>query len=303
MRNAAKYWKTAAALVAMGLFGHEGAYAFESENGVPLTIFLENRHAAIESIAIRLQGRDVAIATALHNDTAQTQALAFYAYTPIFNQLGEGEEYLDKRFADLRVLVRGKPGRVEKLSRSYFLGKDITAQLVDAGIDPAPSLDTPAAKLARLPKVQGNRPEDWEGAIVYAWTDAIGPGARSTHEIRYRDLPQFGLEDIASERFAQRVQQHCGNPAAIVGHIRKNDPNAGQVLVERHEFPLPYMAMREVSLETKQPERNWLGGRPLVSLVCGIKNPDMRPDLKGVLPAADQTVQVLTISLPGSASR
>jgi hypothetical protein len=304
MRRASNLHKISAAFcLAAGVLGTQTAHAFDSENAVPLTVFSENRQTSIEAVAIRLHGRDVTISTRLHNESDRAQATAFYAYTPIFNQLGAGEEHSDKRFADLRVGIQGKPASIKKLSRAYFLGKDITDDLVKAGMDPTPELEAPASKLERLPKVQGQHPIDWNGLTVYTWTDAIAPGARSTQEIRYRDLPQFGLNDLASDHFSRQVRQHCGDPAKVIAIVRKNDPQAEQVIVERHEIGLAFMAQREVALEVTQPVTNWLGGRPLISLVCGIDNPDLRADVKGVLQAADQTVHVLTISLVGTAAR
>jgi hypothetical protein len=297
MRRLSILFHAIAAVCASSFLCSGSASAYESENSIPLSIVAANWKVGIEDIAIRLDGRDVAISTILYNDTKSSQRSTFYASTPLFHQLGEGEVHLDKTFSDLRVVVDGKPRKTDKHVRSYFLGRDITESLVKAGIDPKPSLDTPYSKLERLPKVGGQTPVDWDASITYGWTDSIAPGKRSKHEIHYRDIPQFGFEDISSDHFTQRVLQHCGSPEQVRSRVRKADPDAQQVIVERHEFPLPYMALREVAVDARQPKQNWLGGRPLISLMCGIANPGLQADIKGVLDAADQTVYLLTISL------
>ena len=293
--------RAAAAIVASGLLCSGNACAFESENGVPLTIAAAIWKVETENVLIRVQGRDVTLSAVLYNNTKSPQFAAWYAYTPLFHQLGEGETHLDKSFSDLRVLVRGQPKKTEKQVRAYFMGRDITERLVKAGIDPTPSLDVPYTKLNRIPKVDGVTPEDWDASITYAWTDRIASGERSTHEIRYRDLPQFGPEEISSDIFSRRIRQYCGDPERVRARIKQAYPDAQLVVVERHEFPLPSMALGKVTLEARQPARNWLGGRPLISLACGIDNPNLLPDIKGVLGSADQTIHLMTISIDGVA--
>jgi hypothetical protein len=293
--------RAAAAIVASGLLCSGIASAYESENGVPLTIAAAIWKVQAENVSIRLQGRDVTVSAVLYNNTKSPQFAAWYAYTPLFHQLGEGESHLDKSFSDLRVLVRGQPKKIEKQVRAYFMGRDITERLVKAGIDPTPSLDVPYTKLNRIPKVDGVAPEDWDASITYAWSDRIASGERSTHEIRYRDLPQFGPEEISSDSFSRRIRQYCGDPERVRARIKQAYPDAQLVVVERHEFPLPSMALGEVTLEATQPARNWLGARPLISLACGIDNPKLLPDIKGVLSSADQTLHLMTISIDGVA--
>ena len=295
--------RSAAAIVASGLLCSGIASAYESENGVPLTITAAIWKVQVENVSIRLQGRDVTVSTVLYNDTKSPQSTAWYAYTPLFHQLGEGETHLDKTFSDLRVLVRGRPHKTEKHVRAYFMGRDITERLVKAGIDPTPSLDVPYTKLNRIPKVEGITPEDWDASITYAWTDRIASGERSTHEIRYRDLPQFGPEEISSDSFSQRIRQYCGNPEQVRARIKQAYPDAQLVVVERHEFPLPSMALREVTLEAGQSKSNSSGGRLLISLACGIDNPNLLPDIKGVLGSADQTIHLMTISVDDAAAK
>ena len=302
MTHANLFLRSAAAIVASGVLCSGSACAYESENGVPLTIAAAILKVQVENVSIRLQGRDVTVSTVLYNNAKSPEFAAFYAYTPLFHQLGDGENHRDKTFSDLRVLVRGRPKKTERHVRAYFMGRDITARLVKAGIDPAPSLDLPYTKLNRIPKVQGVTPDDWDASITYAWSDWIASGERSTHEIRYRDIPQFGPEEISSDRFSQRIRQYCGNPEQVRARIRQAYPDAQEVIVERHEFPLPSMAFDEVTLEARQTEANWLGGRPLISLACGIDNPDLLPDIKGVLGWADQTIHLMTISIAGVAA-
>lgn len=297
IERARGFARTPVAIFLSGLLCSGIVSAYESENAVPLTVGAAALQVDVEGIEIRLRGRDVTLSTKLYNATKAPQIAAFYAYTPLFHQLGDGEDYLDKTFSDLRVTVRGQPKRTEKYVRAYFLGQDITERLVKAGIDLMPSVETPYAKLKRIPKVEGQVPADWEAFITYAWVDRMVPGERSTHDVAYRDMPQFGFEDLTSDRLSQRVLQYCGNPDEVRKRIRQADPDAQQVIVEGHEFPVPYMGLREVTLEARPPEKNWLGGRPLISLVCGIKSAEVGAEIQGTLSAADPTIYLMTISL------
>jgi hypothetical protein len=288
--------------VTTGLFyiGHTSAQ--EIENGVPLTITVDNLQVSVERLMIRLHGREVTISTELRNETDSPQVVGFYAYTPLFGQLGEGEEHLDKSFDDLRVLIDKRPKKVRKFYKAYFLGHDITDALVKAGLNPLPDLRADPKKLTRLPVIEGTKPTAWLGSVTYSWADSLPPWARVTQEVRYRDMPQFGLEDLASDRFSQRVLQYCGDPESIRARIKTIDSHIQQVLIERHEFAVPYMALHEVSVEVTQTDRSWLGGRPVLALVCGIRNPSLSAQISGVLNAADQSLQVMIISIMGSAA-
>jgi hypothetical protein len=275
--------------------------ASDSESGVPLTISAENGQVSIERVTIRLNGRDVAIFTELNNETDRPQVVGFYAYTPLFNQLGEGEEYLDKSFADLRVSVQNRPKRINKIHKAYFLGRDITDSLLKLGLNPLPDLRAHTQKVMPLAPIEGVKPTVWQGSVIYSWADRMTPGIKTVQEVRYRDLPQFGLEDVESKRFSQRVQQHCGDPEAIRSKIKTINSYTSQVLIERHEFIVPYMAFREVMMEVTQPDRNWLGARPVITLVCGIRNPSLSANISGLLDAADQSLQVMTVSIVDNA--
>jgi hypothetical protein len=274
--------------------------ASDSENGVPLTMSAENGQVSIERVTIRLDGRNVAISTELNNETDTPQMVGFYAYTPLFSQLGEGEEYLDKNFDDLRVSVQNRPKKISKIYKAYFLGRDITDALLKTGLNPLPDLKSRPQKSAPLPPTGGVKPKVWQGSVMYSWTDRMAPGAKIVHEFNYRDLPQFSLEDVGSTRFSQRVQQYCADSEAIRSKIKTINSHTPQVLVERHEFTIPYMAFREVMVAVTQPDRNWLGARPVITLMCGIRNPSLNANISGLLDAADQSVQIMTISIVGS---
>jgi hypothetical protein len=284
------------------IFHTTPASASDSENGVPLTISLENGQVSLEHLAIRLHGRDVTIRTELNNDTATPQAVAFYAYTSLFSQLGEGEEYFDKSFTDLRVSIQGRPRQTRKTYKSYFLGRDITDNLLKAGLNPLPDFRANPRKMARLPLIEGFKPTAWQGSVMYSWTDRMAPGTKVVQEIHYVDLPQFSLEDVESPRFSQRVQQYCGDPESVRLKIKTSDPHSSQVMIERHDFLLPYVALREVLVEVTQPERNWMGAHPIITLMCGVENPNSIAKLSGLLDAADQSLQIMTISIINNAT-
>lgn len=279
-------------LGAIGCCGHAAAY--ESESGVPLSISAELGKVAIESVAIRLQGRDVALVTALQNRRTARQTVAFYAATPLFNQLGTGEKYADKSFADIGVTVNGKVRAKTTLRRGYFLGRDITDILRKAGLGPLPDLNADPRKLRHLPTIYGIKPESWQGAVVHTWVDTIAPQSEVVHEVHYRALPQFGMEELASESLAQSVRQHCGEPNAVRQQVIAAAKSAQYVMVERYEIRVPFVAFSKATVDVSQPQRNWLGVKPVVVLACGA--PGQGTQLHGEIESAGKTLDVLVIS-------
>jgi hypothetical protein len=283
------------ALLTTSVIGWCGqAAAYESESGVPLSISAEMAKVAINSVAIRLQGRDVAIVTGLQNRRTAPQTVAFYAATPLFNQLGTGEKYADKSFADLSVKVNGKAHAMTTLRRGYFLGRDITDTLRQTGLSPLPDLNADPRKLRRLPTIYGIKPDMWQGAVVHTWVDTIAPQTEVVHEVHYRALPQFDMQELASESLAQSIRQHCGDPDAVRQHVIAAVRGAEYVMVERYEIRVPFAAYANLTIDVSQPPRNWLGVKPVVVLACGASGQGTQ--LHGEIESAGQTLDVLVIS-------
>lgn len=272
------------------------AAGYEDENAVPLTLGLEVGKAVVERIAVRLDGRQVAILTTLRNGEARASQIGWYASTPHFGVLGEGEEHLDKSFSDVGASFNGRAMKPAVYRRGYFMGRDITEELSRAGLAPLPDLQADARKLARLPTVQGLRFDQWQGYATYSWTAAVGPHASAAIEVRYRALPQFALTELDSEAFGQAVLQHCGNPDAVRRRVRQQAADSAQVMVERYEIPLSFMLMSDVQLTVAQPLANWQHLHPAVSLACGLANPGLTASVSGTVNNANLAMSVLVVS-------
>lgn len=272
------------------------AAAYEDENAVPLKLGLEAGKAVVEQIAVKLDGRDVSILTTLRNGEARASQIGWYASTPQFTLLGEGEEHLDKSFSDVGAAFNGRAMKPAVYRRGYFMGRDITQELSRAGLAPLPDLQADAKKLARLPMVQGLRFDQWQGYVAYSWNAAIAPHASAVVEVRYRALPQFSLTELDSPAFDQMVLQHCGNPDALRSRLRQTAAEPVQVMVERYEIPLAFMLMRDVQLTISQPQSNWQQAHPAVSLACGLANPGLTANVSGEVSNANLGLSVLVVS-------
>lgn len=300
MRKPHRKYQHGMACCVVLLAGCGSAAAYESENAVPLTLAMEAGRAAIGRIAIRLSGRDVEIATTVSNPAASSMTVGFYAYTPQFSLLGEGEEHADKSFSSLSASIDSAPRAAAVTRRGYFMGRDITAELSRAGLPALPDANADEKKLAKLPLRQGLRPELWQGYAGYAWSVPLAARATANFALRYRALPQFGVEELGSGQFARRVQQHCGSADAVRRLARAADAKAERVLFERYELPVQYMASRELMLEVAQPARNWLGAQPVAVLVCGLADaadgPGAAAGVAGALTADGTALSVLVVS-------
>lgn len=278
------------------------AGAYEAEDAVPLTLNAVFGKLRLERLSVKLNGRDVEIATTVRNDESTRQRLGLFAATPVFAQLGEGEEHADKTFAELAVsLSGGQFQRAALTRRGYFMGQDVTAALAKAGIGALPDASVTDKQLARVRFPFGMRASDWEGQVTHAWTGQLAPKTSAAATVRYRALPQFGIDDISSPFFRQQVRQHCGDPDKVIGEIVKHNGGSGHVMTERFELPVRFMKMQEVALEVAQPATNWLGAHPILSLVCGLPNDGNQPALAGTLANANLSISVLVVSRMGTA--
>ena len=270
--------------------------AYESENAVPLTLGLEAGKVAVEKIAVRLDGREVTVSTTLKNGEGGARRIGWYASTPQFSVLGDGEEHLDKSFADIGARFNGQARKPTAYRRGYFMGRDITAELAKAGLPPLPDLQADQKKLNRLALAQGMRPEQWQGYASYAWNEILPANRSAQVEVRYRALPQFALVDLESALFTQTIQQHCGNPDAVRRRLLAVAGGATQVMVERYDVPLVYLLQQDVQLEIVQPAANWQQAHPLVSLACGLDNAGQVANVSGTIGGANLALSVLVVS-------
>jgi hypothetical protein len=243
---------------AFAMLAMANATAYEFENAVPLKIETLANGAALSDISIQLNGKQVEIHAAIQNESLKPAKMGFIAYTPFSRQLGEGEENGDKRFSDLRASLDDHPAKLKAWRRRSSPGFDL---------------------------------------LTYSWAAAIPPSSTGKLAIRYQALPQFSLEQVSGERFARLVRQHCGDSAAIAGQLKAIDPAIEYVLMERYLIPVSFIDRLAVQLKVLQPDTNWIGAHPRLSLVCGLaeKNEEAFPR-SGVIEDADADLSILIVS-------
>lgn len=288
--------KLTLAAFSLALLCSNPARAYEAEDAVPLTLAAALGKLHVERLAIRLSGRSVEIETAVRNSEATRQSVGFYAFTPFFERLGDGEEHADKTFSDVRTaLGSNRLRRPASKQRGFFMGQDITAALAKAGVGALPDTRVAEKALAKVRFPFGMKPLEWDGLVVYSWSGTVAARATSTSMIRYRALPYFSLDNIESSSFRQAVQQHCGDPAKVAHEIVKLSDGSQEVIVERYELPIKFMKMQDVAVAVTQPPTNWLGAHPVTTLVCGLPNPEYKATLSGTV-NANRAISVLVIS-------
>ncbi|SFG72943.1 hypothetical protein SAMN05518865_11734 [Duganella sp. CF458] len=275
-------------------------FAYDFENGVPLTVGAHLGEARIEAVQIRLNGRDVELAISLSNATKHPQYAGFYAVTPLFGYLGEGEEHADKTFHDLKAFQDGESLRVINTQRAYFLGQDVTHVLRKAGIGPIYSNEIHWKKLAKLPSLQNIRVENWQSQVSFGWSARIAPESMAVETVSYAALPQFGIESLDSDNFLHLVQQHCGNPEELKGLVQRAAPEETGVLAEVFQFPLPFLQMKDARITIEKPKSRWMHSRAIAAVACGYDGEiDLPSD--GVIKSANNSISVLVVSLLPSA--
>lgn len=272
------------------------AFAYEFENGVPLTLGFQWGETIIKDVRIQLIGHDVEVAISLENSSRQPQLAGFYAATPLFGNLGEGEQNSVKTFAELKAFHDGNPVRVSRHHRGFFLGQDITHLLRKAGIDPIPTNNGDWRKVDTLPKLQNLRIQNWQGQASFGWTARLAPQSTSLETIKYTALPKFALETIDGDSFAQLVQRHCGSPDKLRDMIHRAAPKDTQVFVEVFEFPLPFVALQDTRVVIGKPAKKLPSGRRLAPMACGFDGALAVPS-DGVIRGASYSISILVVSL------
>jgi Domain of unknown function (DUF4424) len=281
-----------------------GANGYEFESAVPLTIDSKLDNQEISNISVHLNDNKVSISADIDNNLNFPFTDGFFAYTPIFKQLGDGEENYDKSFSDFNVSIDAKPVRLSVNHRAFFLGKDITAELIAAGIDPLPSQDNDPEKITKVPPQFGitlKDGRDWEGLVTFSWITTVNPASKAKIEIRYRAIPQFGVENIAEQRFSQLIREHCGDSERIIKQIIGAKPSAKTVLLERYAVPVLFINRKALTLTVSQAKTSPLGGHPLLALACGLTAGEgLRLPASGELKDVDGDLSILIVSLPAS---
>lgn len=274
--------------------------AYDFENGVPLTVGAHLGETRIEGVQIRLNGRQVELLVSLSNATKRPQYAGFYAMTPLFDYLGEGEEYADKTFHELKAFQDGDSLRITNTQRAYFLGQDVTHVLRKAGIGPIYSNEIHWKKLEKLPSLQNIRIENWQSQVSFGWHAKIAPESTAVESVTFSALPQFGIESLESDSFLQLVQQHCGNPAELKALVQRAAPEETGVLAEVFQFPLPFLKMENARVTIEKPKSRWMRSRAIAAVACGYDGAlDLPSD--GVIKSDNNSVSILVVSLLPSA--
>ncbi|MFP5392757.1 MAG: hypothetical protein ACLGI6_14615 [Gammaproteobacteria bacterium] len=238
------------------------AAAYEYENAVPLAITADLAQVHVEAISVRLDARQVDVATQLRNSDQRAARADFFARTPIAGSLGVAEDHADKRFAELKASVDGRPIKLRRTRQRFA---------------PGPMQ-----------------------AHTYRWRAMVPAERTITHQLSYSALPQFSLEALASDSMTRLIQSHCGDPARIRAALAVAGNEEQYVIAERYVVPVAYMFMRTVSVRVTQPPRNWLQARPKAILVCGLAEAGSTLQLAGQIEQAADSLDVLVISAPGA---
>jgi hypothetical protein len=270
------------------------ALAYEDEDAVPLHLNVQGSGENIGTVSITLNGDRVSIITALDNQANVTKRMGFVAYTPFFDQPGIAEDHYDKSFSNLTVLLNDAPLKINAYRRGFFLGQDVTDKLVKAKIDPLPNPNVDTKNLV----IRGLPLDNWQGYVSYSWVVTLPPHTSVSTNVRYRALPQFGQDEITSNRFNHLVLEHCGTPDEIRKFLTDTYPSIRYVYFERYEIPVMYARMHDVKITVSQPVKTALEIKPLVTLVCGVtgKTENASNLIDGVIANVDKTLSLLVIS-------
>lgn len=284
--------------VAITLMLSGKAFSYEEEDAVPLTVAAYAGGGDIGEVSVNLHNQKVQVLTEIANKKRIKKNVGFAVFTPFYTNLGYGENHANKTFSDLVVRFNQSTIKPKAYLRGYFLGVDITAKLIHAGISPLPNDDANSKPI----KYRGLLVENWQGYVSYSWVNELGPISKNMLSIEYRALPQFGLDDISSERFRRHISQHCGSVDQVVASIKNQHPLLQYIYFDRYEIPINYLPSRAVKMKVAQSPKKDAGTQPLFSLACGVSNRTGDPvNFSGDINEPGKVLSILVISkFPGS---
>ena len=280
------------------IFASFNSHAYEEESAVPLTIITQSNYDNIANTVITINGRNVVIKSELNNNEKKLKNLGFAAFTPFFSQLGQAEDNENKTFSEIEVIFNGRVQKLKSYRRGFFLGEDVTDKLIKAKINPLPHKDTDNKGL----KHRGLPLDNWQGYVAYSWITPLAPQSKNITEIRYKAIPQFGLDDISSARFSDNVAKHCGNVDEIKKFLKNVNHSFRYIYFERYELPVKFLSRRDVQIEVNQPVKKAAEQEPLFALTCGMTNRSgTTANFSGTLRTQENEISLFVIfKFPGS---
>ena len=257
--------------------------------------------ARLDAVSVTLGGDKVGIAL-----TATFRGMAAIQLDlPSFGWLGEAETYPDRQFPELAVDVDGRPVSPATDFVAAVNGKDVTAGVRAAGIDPFAIADTPPF-VQPLPGRQAafdalvasgavtKRPEGFLAGWSASRMVRVAPGA-GTHTLgfRYKARPAFVLRTSGSGSIAWG--DYCLSPKAAMRLLARRDLR-GSVVVQRYGFP--------VTLDGARPRTTTLrvtGQAGATTIVCGANGMPLIDPVGEVpvMPSADGSVRLLHLARAG----
>ncbi|WP_442681180.1 hypothetical protein ACSBM8_08445 [Sphingomonas sp. ASY06-1R] len=228
---------------------------------------------SVTAVRVALAGRQIEVATAL---SVARGPVRLQLDLPRFGWLGEAETYPDRHFPELTIAVDGRPARTPPSFSAWKGGRDVTALVRAAGVDPFAVADTPPI----VAPVKGKQPAFdallAAGLVTRAPEGLLAgwevqrhiavPLSAGRHDVvvRYKARQALTLAQIPAPGDAAMWADFCltpGSAAALLQHHR----NGRTVAMDRYSIPVGVngQAPLQISLRMKAPPAGAL------TLVCG----------------------------------
>lgn len=223
---------------------------------------------------------------------------------PRFGWLGEGESYPDRQFPELAVSVDGRVvAPVEDFTASAR-GRDVTAAVRAAGLDPFAIAETPpfveaapGRRAAFDALVAGGAVRQAPEGHLAAWSAArmvrvpLRAGAHAV-AFRYTARPAFALTPLPAADV--RWADYCTTRAAVA-RVLVRTVGRGPVVVRRYAIP--------VAVDGRRPRATLRvrGADAALTVVCGANGAALADPagFVAVRPGVDGVVRVLRVVRPG----
>ena len=297
----------ASALVASALLLAFPARADDESAGVAPGAFRAEPAGAVFGLAaqVSLDGEWIEVVTELR---ASAPGALLRLVLPRFGWLGAGETYPDRHFPELVVTLDGQAVAPTDNYTVRAGGKDVTALVRAAGLDPYAVAETPPFVQAgqnRQPALDAllaaravtRAPE----GLLAGWTvqRQIGlalPAGRHRVSLRYKARPSLALAGTPLRPGAVRWAEYCLTPAAGAG-LRPRGSTGGAVLVRTTAVPVAVSGAPPSRIGLTVSDRR----DGSLSVMCSadgraVVNPGAGQAMKA---GPDGAVHVLTIGPPG----
>lgn len=236
------------------------------------------------------------------------KSMKLWSYSGPYEWQGEAADWPDAHFSEAGISFNGNQLQSTQTAYAWLNGREVTAELRRARVDPmwstlvSAQLSSRTNRLSRaaLPyfsvdPVGGPGFPLWATSVVRSWDVRGGNAGPFTLILQYFDRPRKQLLALDGAELDAAILAHCGDPRAVREKVARENPGATEVVVR-----VSFVPTRIGNMPTVSPELKVEAGREERSqqtLACGLGKSAITgaPSISGARLATGLGISVLRL--------